>query len=760
MISSCCLCIVSYAFLWLCHSTAAFAPRRLSKQRMSTTDSTSLIELDDAASLMHAELNEFDIELALVLGAYSFDVYKDPSISKQSIGLDATSITFHSTEIIKRLSRGVVLGKIFRGQFSNVEETQLAERLLTGGNIDPYLTLWLDESTTNAGSRVLDSITSSMKQNTAKPEWNETFTLYAKDPYSTVLKVVVKDKDLLREDDVLGCGKFNLGNLLYAAKANNKGSDNAQRLPIPLYRETVKKDWFGRVTTGRKRTGTVLLDVQYVPWEDESTESSSTNETYNGKNKIKVPQGATPGVDWERILLSSVQRFSLESYWPRRASDKLIKSMHHQLQHVCSVDNPDTDTQAAVWADFRKKVLLISFRGTEQIKVKDIMTDINLFQSHYFPQYMWGSDPLMGSVLIHTGFLQAFQSVRAALIQLMHAILTAPPVEGEVDDPWRIHITGHSLGGALASLMSFELARLREGMYVTDIKMKKSVDVSDGDIEQGILMDQWVNEASSDTIDYGALYMQDAGFKTALGAAEIVTYTYGAPRVGNPSYADLCDKISPFNYRIINKKDVVPRVPRSTLTNTVLEYKHAGRSVVLHEEDEGDEKVKEKEKGGRRVSLWVEGVSAGASPVRDVKPFPNTATDKSPLVQLENTLRPIIEKQKRPQQPVNNNNNNGTSNDKSMLEVSAENAMNKFFSSMPVLIDLVHMDMDTEEMKRLEGLYTTLRDISGGIDEGFVVREIELLNSILDKRALEHHLEPSYFTSLSRVLKQERKKEV
>merc|ERR1711871_1607918 len=115
------------------------------------------------------------------------------------IGLDATSITFHSTEIIKRLSRGVVLGKIFRGQSSNVEETQLAERLLTGGNIDPYLTLWLDESTANAGSRVLDSITSSMKQNTAKPEWNETFTLYAKDPYSTVLKVVVKDKDLLRE---------------------------------------------------------------------------------------------------------------------------------------------------------------------------------------------------------------------------------------------------------------------------------------------------------------------------------------------------------------------------------------------------------------------------------------------------------------------------------------------------------------------------------------------------------------------------------
>lgn len=736
--------------------------------------STSISNLHSTASLPHPELNEFDIELALVLGAYSFDVYKDPNISKQSIGLDQTRITFHSTEIIKRLSRGVVIGSIKKGEFggSNTEETQLAERLLTGGNIDPFLTIWLvdeSESATNAGARVLDSITSTMKQNTAKPEWNETFTLYTQDPYSTFLKVVAKDKDLLKEDDLLGSGKFNLGNLLYAAKANKNSNDNTQNLPIPLYIETVKKGWFGRVTTERKRTGTVLLDVQYVPWEADDEDNESTSTTGNNGDDssyskvIKVPQGATPGVDWECTLLSSVKRFSLESYWPRRASDKLIKSMHHQLHHVCSVDNPDTDTQAAVWADFRKKVLLVSFRGTEQIKVKDILTDINLFQSHYFPQTTWNSDPLMGSILIHTGFLQAFRSVQAALLQLLHAILTAPPVEGETDEPWRIHITGHSLGGALASLMSFELARLREGMYVTEVKKGVQSDAGEEgvdaeSIEQSTLMDQWMNEANSDSTDHGALYMQDAVFKAALRQAEIITYTYGAPRVGNPTFADLCDKIAPFNYRIINKKDVVPRLPRSTLTNTVLEYKHAGRSIVLHEEDTGEENIEEKEEEGV-VSMWVEGVSAGTSPVRDVKPFASAATE-SPLVQLENALRPIIDKQRELQQQLitdDNNKSNDNKSEKGLLEVSAENAMNKFFSSMPMLTDLV--DMETEEVKRLEGLYITLRDVSGGIDEGFVAREMELLNSMLDKRALEHHLEPSYFTSLSGVLRQEREKD-
>ena len=63
--------------------------------------------------------------------------------------------------------------------------------------------------------------------------------------------------------------------------------------------------------------------------------------------------------------------------------------------------------------------------------------------------------------------------MREALLQLIHMLLTLPPDAkdssdnnsggGSVHEGWSIYVTGHSLGGALATLMSFELARLQAG---------------------------------------------------------------------------------------------------------------------------------------------------------------------------------------------------------------------------------------------------------------------------------------------------------
>jgi len=47
---------------------------------------------------------------------------------------------------------------------------------------------------------------------------------------------------------------------------------------------------------------------------------------------------------------------------------------------VCSLDCARTDTQATVWADLRGRQAIVSFRGTEQVKFQDILTDINLAQ--------------------------------------------------------------------------------------------------------------------------------------------------------------------------------------------------------------------------------------------------------------------------------------------------------------------------------------------------------------------------------------------
>ena len=66
------------------------------------------------------------------------------------------------------------------------------------------------------------------------------------------------------------------------------------------------------------------------------------------------------------------------------------------LHQVCGIENELLDSQASIWVDLKLRQvslfsvqsrhlyfilqLVISFRGTEQIKLQDILTDINLVQ--------------------------------------------------------------------------------------------------------------------------------------------------------------------------------------------------------------------------------------------------------------------------------------------------------------------------------------------------------------------------------------------
>ena len=52
--------------------------------------------------------------------------------------------------------------------------------------------------------------------------------------------------------------------------------------------------------------------------------------------------------------------------------------------------------------------------------------------------------------------------MQVAVLQILHLLLTSPSAKGQ-QDHWDIVVTGHSLGGALSSLFSFELARMKAG---------------------------------------------------------------------------------------------------------------------------------------------------------------------------------------------------------------------------------------------------------------------------------------------------------
>ena len=60
---------------------------------------------------------------------------------------------------------------------------------------------------------------------------------------------------------------------------------------------------------------------------------------------------------------------------------------------------------------------------------------------------------------MHGGFLAAYDSVRAKVIELVEAVLEEG--KARVDGEWQVLCTGHSLGGALATLCAYEMSKYR-----------------------------------------------------------------------------------------------------------------------------------------------------------------------------------------------------------------------------------------------------------------------------------------------------------
>ena len=151
------------------------------------------------------------------------------------------------------------------------------------------------------------------------------------------------------------------------------------------------------------------------------------------------------------------------------------------------LSDPGTDTQGFVAvrrAGDEMDMAVVSFRGTEN--VQDWMTNL---QYSLTPADSPQAEGRESSGKVHQGFLEAFRSVREEVDRYM------PCAEG-----LPIFITGHSLGGALATL--------------------------------------------------GAAHLSGRGLAAC--------YTFGAPRVGDKGFSS--SSKTPV-YRVVNPLDPVPLVP-------------------------------------------------------------------------------------------------------------------------------------------------------------------------------------------------------
>ncbi|KAJ9526404.1 hypothetical protein QJQ45_009880, partial [Haematococcus lacustris] len=157
----------------------------------------------------------------------------------------------------------------------------------------------------------------------------------------------------------------------------------------------------------------------------------------------------------------------------------------------------------------------------------------------------WGSSSLGGSQQQGGGGSQAETSSAGT------SSSSSSSNRGEEDPgrPWRVYITGHSLGGALATLCAYELAARQ----------------SPERARQAITM-----------------------------------YSFGAPRAGNKAFAARYNTLVPDSWRVTNSNDIIPSVPR------LLGYAHVKHSVrivngELHIQADGTTDVFGEGRGGLDV---------------------------------------------------------------------------------------------------------------------------------------------------------------
>ncbi|KAJ8324151.1 hypothetical protein O5D80_007357 [Batrachochytrium dendrobatidis] len=165
----------------------------------------------------------------------------------------------------------------------------------------------------------------------------------------------------------------------------------------------------------------------------------------------------------------------------------------------------------------QSKSIVIIFRGTASSH--EWRTNLNFAKAKLSPLLFTGSvGTIPPNVMLHSGFQKAYLKIQEQLRFSLNVIVSKFP-------QYKIIVTGHSLGGALASIAIMDIA----------LHHKKHM------------------------------------------AAQMHLYTYGMPRTGNGAWANWVNKVGFGSvYRIVRTNDPVPHLPVN-----LIGYKHFGTGVGI-----------------------------------------------------------------------------------------------------------------------------------------------------------------------------------
>ncbi|KAK9807450.1 hypothetical protein WJX73_008432 [Symbiochloris irregularis] len=174
---------------------------------------------------------------------------------------------------------------------------------------------------------------------------------------------------------------------------------------------------------------------------------------------------------------------------------------------------------------WNRNTVVVAFRGTASIS--NAWSDLQAYPSVHLPR--------RGNILqrpkVHSGFQKCWRrnafdnTVKARIVEMLKS--------GELErGNVQFYVTGHSLGGALATLASFSFATAAE----------------------------------------------EANYSQTYGTHLPVTcYTFGAPRTGNHTFAREYENLVPDTWHLINDQDAVPRSGKFMFV-----FKRGGHRVIIN----------------------------------------------------------------------------------------------------------------------------------------------------------------------------------
>ena len=425
-------------------------------------------------------------------------------------------------------------------------------------------------------------------------------------------------------------------------------------------------------------------------------------------------KGGLPGVEWGEMY----DKFLTGDFY---GDDVMISTNNgdprlagYDLEFCCFVTHDNTGCSCAIYRSLERKLICVSFRGT--CAPIDLVTDASIAQD----AWVEGEDVEKSETAkVHTGFRKSLNSISRRLKELMLAAVSPGDDLADYD----VLVTGHSLGGALATCFVMDVAEY-------------GMDAGRG-LPQLEPSEAWWNSIASTL----------TGKKVSMGSPpppprpkSLKMYNFGSPRVGNAAFCDKFDKMVEDGmideaYRIVNDQDVVTRFPRTVnaLVLGNIGYDHCGPTVLITELSNQISKHLESSEENDRTTdsmfqktemLWIEGESDDkACPVRDGNALSDPLGSGSLLGDIMSSLQDDGD-----ESDVNNG----------MEEKSSSSSFN--LAKLGNIAEKV-----TGRLQRISA-----EDIGSivGIDKQFTQREVKFLQSIFSGEGLSHHMEDKYYQGI------------